>query len=40
MGGRKYELSEEEYVLGALVLYIDIVNIMLVLLYIFGGSNN
>ena len=40
MGGRKYELSEEEYVLGALVLYIDIVNIMLLLLYIFGGSNN
>lgn len=40
MGGRKYELSEEEYVFGALILYVDIINLFLILLYIFGGSNN
>ncbi|XP_028405366.1 protein lifeguard 2-like [Dendronephthya gigantea] len=40
MGGRKYELSEEEYVFGALILYVDIVNILLLLLYLFGGSSN
>lgn len=40
MGGRKYELSEEEYVFGALILYVDIINILLILLYIFGGSSN
>ncbi|CAB4019525.1 lifeguard 2-like, partial [Paramuricea clavata] len=40
MGGRKYELSEEEYVFGALILYVDIINILLLLLYLFGGSNN
>lgn len=40
MGGRKYELSEEEYVFGALILYIDIIQLFLILLYLFGGSSN
>lgn len=40
MGGRKYELSEEEYVFGALILYVDIINILLILLYLFGGKGN
>lgn len=40
MGGRKYELSEEEYVFGALILYVDIINLFLILLYLFGGSSN
>ncbi|PAV79141.1 hypothetical protein WR25_03215 [Diploscapter pachys] len=36
MGGRRFELSEEEYVLAALMLFLDIVNIFLTLLRIFG----
>ena len=40
MGGRKYELNPEEYVYGALILYIDIIYIFLFLLSIFGGSSN
>nr|CAB3250887.1 protein lifeguard 1 [Phallusia mammillata] len=39
MGGKRYELDPEEYVYGALNLYIDIVYIFLFLLSIFGSSN-
>ncbi|XP_076820676.1 protein lifeguard 2-like isoform X1 [Clavelina lepadiformis] len=39
MGGRKYELSPEEYIFGSLVLYIDIIYIFLFILAIFGGSS-
>ncbi len=38
LGGKRYELSEDEYILGALILYIDIIIIFLYLLRIFGGS--
>lgn len=41
MGGRTIELSEEEYIFGALQLYMDIVNIFLLLLAVFqcaGGD--
>ena len=40
MGGRKHELSPEEYIYGALQLYLDIVYLFLIILSLFGGSNN
>ncbi|KAL4228401.1 hypothetical protein ACF0H5_011449 [Mactra antiquata] len=39
VGGRKHELSPEEYVYGALQLYIDVVYLFLILLSFFGKSN-
>jgi len=39
LGGRKFELSPEEYIFGALQLYLDVVNIFLAMLAIFGSSN-
>ncbi|EDO49375.1 predicted protein [Nematostella vectensis] len=36
MGGKKYELSPEEYIFGALTLYMDIIRIFLLLLALFG----
>ncbi|XP_052093072.1 protein lifeguard 2-like [Mytilus californianus] len=39
VGGKKHELSPEEYVYGALQLYIDIVYLFLILLACFGKSN-
>lgn len=39
VGGRKYELSEEEYVYGALQLYIDVVYLFIIILSLFGGSS-
>jgi len=38
VGGKKYELSEEEYVFGALSIYIDVIQIFMFLLTIFGGD--
>ncbi|XP_059172602.1 protein lifeguard 2-like [Physella acuta] len=38
MGGRKYELSAEEYIYGALQLYIDIVYIFIIILGFMGNS--
>ncbi|XP_077580109.1 transmembrane BAX inhibitor motif containing 1a [Stigmatopora nigra] len=38
IGNRKYSISSEEYVFGALSLYVDIVQIFLFLLQIFGSS--
>ena len=40
MGGRKHELSPEEYIYGAMQLYIDVVYLFLIILSLFGGSNN
>ncbi|XP_068670485.1 protein lifeguard 2-like [Montipora foliosa] len=40
MGGRKYELSPEEYIFASLILYMDIIRIFLLLLAIFGHGNN
>lgn len=43
VGGRRLELSPEEYIVGALSLYIDIVYIFMHLIYLYqyclGGSN-
>lgn len=39
MGGRKHELSPEDYVSGALQLYIDVVYLFLILLACFGKGN-
>lgn len=36
VGGKKHELSPEEYVYGALQLYIDVVYLFLILLSLFG----
>ena len=40
MGGRKHELSPEEYIFGALQLYLDIVYLFLIILSLFGGKSN
>ncbi|XP_066969707.1 protein lifeguard 3-like isoform X9 [Macrobrachium rosenbergii] len=39
MGGRKHELSPEEHIYGALVLYLDIIYIFISLLSLFGSKN-
>ncbi|XP_060564637.1 protein lifeguard 2-like [Ruditapes philippinarum] len=39
VGGRKHEMSPEEYVYGALQLYIDVVYLFLIILSCFGKSN-
>lgn len=36
IGGRKYQLSEEEYVIATLMLYVDIMQIFLFLLQLMG----
>ena len=37
MGGKRYQLSLDDYIVGALILYMDIVMIFLYLLSLFGG---
>ena len=37
-GNHKYSLSPEEYIFAALNLYLDIINLFLYLLSIFGGG--
>ncbi|KAF7260027.1 hypothetical protein EG68_02548 [Paragonimus skrjabini miyazakii] len=39
IGGRKHELSPEEYISGALQLYMDIVNLFLMILSLFGNRD-
>ena len=39
-GGKKHELSYDDYIVGALLLYIDIIMLFLELLRLFGGNNN
>ncbi|XP_045110149.1 protein lifeguard 3-like isoform X1 [Portunus trituberculatus] len=39
VGGRKHEMSPEEHIYGALLLYLDIIHIFLALLSIFGGRD-
>eukprot|EP00347_Sterkiella_histriomuscorum_P019127 403342846 len=36
IGSKRYELSDEDYVLGALIIYLDIINLFLEILKIFG----
>jgi FtsH-binding integral membrane protein len=38
MGGKRYEIEIDDYILGAVILYTDIVTIFLYLLKIFGGK--
>ena len=40
MGGNKYEISPEDYVFAAMMLYVDVIYIFLFLLSLFGGGNN
>lgn len=40
MGGRKCELSPEEYILGAVMLYVDIVQLFLYMLSIFSSLSD
>lgn len=37
IGGKRIQLSMDDYVVGALLLYIDIITMFLYLLQIFGG---
>lgn len=37
---RQYSISKEDYILGAMILYLDIINIFLFLLEIFGGKKD
>ncbi len=39
MGGKRYEIEIDDYILGAVILYSDIVTIILYLLSLFGGNN-
>jgi len=38
VGGGKYELSEDDYVLGAIYIYLDIINIFLYILQFFNSD--
>uniref|UniRef100_V9L4Y3 Glutamate (NMDA) receptor-associated protein 1-like protein n=1 Tax=Callorhinchus milii TaxID=7868 RepID=V9L4Y3_CALMI len=38
LGSKRYDLSSEEYVFGAMILYLDIVNIFIYLLMLTGAS--
>ena len=41
MGGKhKYAIDPEEYIFGALNLYLDIINLFLFILRIIGASRN
>lgn len=40
IGGKRIELSEEEYICGALTLYVDIMQIFWAILTLFGFSQN
>ncbi|XP_062386568.1 protein lifeguard 1 [Sardina pilchardus] len=39
MGRQTYALSPEEYVFGALIVYLDIINVFLYILLLFGGGS-
>lgn len=39
-GNHKYAMSPEEYILGAIALYLDIINLLLHILRILGASKN
>ncbi|CAH8536234.1 unnamed protein product [Schistosoma curassoni] len=40
IGGRELELSAEEYIFGALQLYLDVVNLFLIILSFFGNRDS
>ena len=37
IGGGRYKLSIDDYIIGAIILYIDIIYLFIYLLAIFGG---
>lgn len=39
-GKRSYSLSKEDYILGAVILYLDIINIFMYILQLLSQSNN
>lgn len=39
MGGKRYEIETDDYILGAIILYTDIVTIFVYILSLFGGRN-
>ncbi len=39
MGGKRYEVEIDDYILGAIILYTDIIMIFLYLLKLFGSKN-
>lgn len=39
VGGKKHEISPEEHIFGAITLYLDVIQIFLALLSIFGGRD-
>lgn len=38
MGGKRYEIGIDDYIMAAMILYLDIINIFLELLKIFGNK--
>lgn len=40
MGGKRYELDIDDYIVGAIILYTDIITIFIYLLQILGGGGN
>jgi protein lifeguard len=38
MGGKRYEIEIDDYIVGAIILYTDIITIFIYLLQIFGGD--
>lgn len=37
---RRYQLSPEEYIYGALQLYVDVVNLFIIILGLVGGKRS
>jgi hypothetical protein len=40
MGKGRYQISPEEYVMGALIIYMDVINLFIFLLRLIGGGRN
>lgn len=38
MGGKRYAIEIDDYIVGAVILYTDIITIFIYLLQIFGGE--
>jgi FtsH-binding integral membrane protein len=38
MGGKRYQIDIDDYIMAAMILYLDIINIFLQLLKIFGNK--
>ena len=38
MGGKRYEIGIDDYIMAAMILYLDIINIFLQLLKLFGNN--